>query len=101
MFMLLLQGFRRPARMVWLFALSLSAVLAQLNVTLSTSAPTGQVVGTTVLLSASISGATQPLYQFSIQPTGGSASIVRDYSLQSTFSWTSLSEGSYTLSVQV
>lgn len=54
-----------------------------------------------MLLNATANGAVLPLYRFTIQANGGVANIVRDYSPVNVFSWTSIVEGSYTLSVQV
>jgi len=88
-------------RYLFLAGLCVGAASAQLTVSLSTLPFSGQPVGSSVLLNASANGAILPIYQFVIQQAGGIANIVRDYSPVSVFSWTSINEGSYTLTVNV
>ena len=40
-----------------------------------------------------------PVYQFSVTPHGGAFSVVRDFSLANTFTWTPMQEGTYDVEV--
>jgi arylsulfate sulfotransferase len=72
------------------------------SVTIQSSLPTGQPVGTPVLWVASLSnGGSNPLFQFSIQDPSGAWRVIRDYSPVNTFPWTTLDEGAYTIAVRV
>jgi len=72
-----------------------------LQVKLETNLPSGQPVGTPVLLTASVwdAGFPPPSYQFSYRPVGGEWKIVRDFNIWNVFEWAALEEGLYELRV--
>lgn len=74
---------------------------AQLSVSLTTSIPSGQPVGTKVILGASVEGAGDalPVYQFAVRPISGEWRLLRDFSIWSHFGWVTLEEGMYELRV--
>ena len=73
------------------------AAAAPSNPTLKANVTSGQPVGTTITWTASSSGIESPVYRFSVGLAHQPAIIVRDYSRASTFSWTPLREGTYTI----
>jgi hypothetical protein len=77
------------------------AAAAPSSPSLKPSVPSGQPVGTTITWTAASSGLKSPVYRFSVGLTHQPATIVRDYSLAATFSWTPLREGTYTINTAV
>jgi hypothetical protein len=70
-------------------------------VTFGANPASPQVAGATVTLSGAATGCPSPVYQFWIQPPGGSWSILQAYSASSTASWntTNLAAGNYLFDV--
>ena len=68
-------------------------------VSLAADLPSGQPVGTTVTWTAAATGMNVPVYRFSLGPSGGPYSVLRDFSPTSTVAWTPLREGSYDVRV--
>ena len=90
------------ATILLLFSLIASLTLpAQVGITLRPSLPSPQPVGTSILWTATLNGATgSPFYRFLTHPTGSIAwNLVRDNSQVKTLPWTVLQEGSYDVSV--
>jgi arylsulfate sulfotransferase len=90
------------ATLLLLLALTISFHLAaQVSITLRPSLPSPQPVGTSVLWTATLTGASgTPLYRFLTRPAASTAwNLVRDNSQVKTLPWTMLQEGSYDLSV--
>jgi hypothetical protein len=68
--------------------------------TLTTSPASPQNSGTAIGLSASGSGGVGPRqFKFFVQPSGGSAQMVRDWSTATSYTWTPTTAGTYTLIV--
>jgi hypothetical protein len=68
--------------------------------TLTTSPASPQNAGTAIGLSASGSGGVGPRqFKFFVQPSGGSAQMVRDWSTATSYTWTPTTAGTYTLIV--
>lgn len=89
------------AGLLLLIGIALPAV-ADTPLTLTPSLSSPQPVGTPIVWTASATGApTGQLYQFSVIPAGGSATIIQAYDTASTFPWTTLQEGSWQISVDV
>ena len=42
-----------------------------------------------------------PVYQFSVEPTGGTSQVVEDFSPSNTFTWNPIQEGTYDIEVTV
>lgn len=79
--------------------LSVPVLASGATVTLTSSAASGQPVGTTIKWTAtSISGM---LYQFSVAYGTGAYYILRDAALSNSFTWTPLQEGTYKVKVVV
>jgi hypothetical protein len=72
-------------------------------VTASAAPASPQAHGTTITISASTAGCTNPRYEFWILAPGGSWTIAQAYSNTATFSWntTALAPGTYLYSVWV
>jgi arylsulfate sulfotransferase len=66
---------------------------------LNSSVPSGQPVGTRVVWTASVSGPATTVYRFSVAPPGGAFEVMRDFHPRSTFEWTPMDEGSYSIKV--
>jgi len=82
--------------------LGVAPAQAQLSVSLTTSLPSGEPVGTSVGWSASISNAgPSPVYRFSVQFPGGAPRIVRDFSGSRSLLWTTLQETTVQVNVTV
>ena len=91
----------RPLSQLFVLAIAPIVAHAGISVTLKTSLPSSQLVGTPITLAAYASGAGGKVaYRFAVLPSGSSWSVLRDYSQSSTVSWTTLGEGSYTLAVE-
>ena len=59
-----------------------------LSVTLTPSGPPVPLVGSPVTWTATASGdGTTPVYQFSVEPTGGAYQVVQDFSGSNSFTW--------------
>lgn len=74
-----------------------AAVHAAPSVTIASSLPSRQPVGTTITWTARAGGMADPDYRFSVGSAQGSSSVVRDFSRASSFSWTPLHEGTYAI----
>src|SRR3954470_2306490 len=73
-----------------------------LSVSLSSSGPPVPLVGAPVVWTATASGhGTTPVYQFSVEPSGGTFQVVRDFSASNSFTWNPMQEGSYGIQVTV
>jgi hypothetical protein len=73
-----------------------------LSVSLTDTAPPIPYVGSPVVWTATASGhGTSPVYQFSVERTGGASYVVRDFSTSNTFTWNPMEEGTYVISVTV
>jgi hypothetical protein len=69
-------------------------------VTLTPGEAAPQLVGEQVLWTATATDVgANPVYQFSVTPHGGAFSVVRDFSLANTFTWTPMQEGTYDVEV--
>jgi hypothetical protein len=72
------------------------------SATLTSSVASPQDTGTTIGLSATGSGGVGPRqFKFFVQPAGGSAQMLRDWSTSSTHTWAPATAGNYTLIVWV
>jgi len=71
------------------------------GMTASASPATTAPAGTAITITGAATGCPNPLYQFWIQPPGGSWSIAQAYSSSATFNWSSVKQpaGSYHFSV--
>jgi hypothetical protein len=69
------------------------------SVALAANPASPQVIGTTVLFTATASGCSSPQFRFWLLRAGGSFSLVQDWSAGSTFSWntTGLAAGDFTV----
>lgn len=86
-----------------LLAFASSAAFGGMTVVLTPSLLSPQLVGTTVVWAATVTpccGTT--VFRFSTKPAASSTwTIVRDYDLATTLPWTSLTEGTYNVQVEV
>src|SRR5581483_328556 len=74
--------------------------LAQITVSLSTTAPSTVWVGTPVLWTATVTPSSSTLlFRFSTSVSGGSWNVTRDYNPLNTLQWTSLRQGQYNIRV--
>ncbi len=70
------------------------------SATLASNVATPQNAGTAVTFTAAGAGGVGPLqYKFLVQPSGGSAQMVRDWSTAATYTWTPATAGTYTVTV--
>ncbi len=75
-------------------------VVTMTGASLSQNVASPQNTGTTIRFTASGSGGTSPYqYQWYVQPSGGTASMVRSWSTTTTYNWTPTQAGSYTISI--
>ena len=73
-----------------------------LSVSLTPSGPPVPLVGSPVTWTATASGdGTTPVYQFSVEPTGGASQVVQDFSPSNSFTWNPMQEGTYNIQVIV
>ncbi len=71
-----------------------------LSVSLSHVGPSNPLVGSPVTWTATASGlGTTPVYQFSVEPIGGTYQMVQDFSTSNSFTWDPLQQGSYNIQV--
>jgi arylsulfate sulfotransferase len=70
-------------------------------VTLTPDPPSGALVGTQIIWTASDSVSGLRQYRFSVEYPNGASLIVRDFDLYNSFPWTPLEEGLYKVSVTV
>jgi arylsulfate sulfotransferase len=82
-------------------ALPAPAPVAAAAVTLAADRASGQPVGTTVAWTAIPADDATREYRFSVALNGAAPTIVRDFSATSTFTWTPLDEGTYTVTADV
>src|SRR5215471_7700784 len=89
--------YRRMRRVFFPFILTVAAaqVAAAQSFDLTSSLPSGQPVGTTIVWTATPSLGTQ--YQFSVTDSTGTFFIASDFSPYNTFSWTSIDQGIYSV----
>jgi hypothetical protein len=88
---------RAPLAVFSTFFIAAGLAFADPGLTLTPSIGSSQPVGTSIKWTASASGSMW--YQFSVQPSGGAFSIVRDFSSSPTFTWTPIDEGQYVIRV--
>jgi arylsulfate sulfotransferase len=77
---------------------------AQLSVTLTTSFPSPQPVGQSLILTATVTNDTNPAlrYRFMVQPPGAASfNMLVDYGQSNAVQWSSLQEGAYQIQIQV
>ena len=73
-----------------------------LSVTLTSSGPPVPLVEAPVTWTATATGdGTAPVYQFSVEPPGGSFQMVQDFSTSDSFTWSPPGEGTYDVQVIV
>ena len=73
-----------------------------LSVSLTSGGPPVPLVGSPVIWTATASGhGTTPVYQFSVEPSGGTSQVVRDFSPSNSFTWNPMQEGTYNIQVTV
>lgn len=94
----IIQSLALPAALSFLLV-SFTAGTFGLGVRLSTNLPSGQPVGTPVILTASVWGNTfpPPSFQFSYRKLGSEWKITRDFNIWNVFEWAVLEEGLYEL----
>jgi len=63
-------------------------VIPPLAVSLTSTPPSPQPVGTTIVSTAVATGGTAPRFRFWVQPPGGAFTLAQDYSPSNSFSWT-------------
>jgi hypothetical protein len=82
-------------------AITLNYAIAPVSsATLSASVASPQNAGTAVTFTAGGSGGVAPRqYKFFVQPSGGAAQMVRDWSTTNTYAWTPTTAASYTVIV--
>jgi hypothetical protein len=72
------------------------------DVSLVPDKPSPQLVGDQITWTATAANSgDHPVFQFSVGPTGGPLRMVRDYSLDNTFTWAPMAEGNYDVKVSV
>ena len=73
-----------------------------LSVTLTPSGPSVPLVGSPVTWTATASGdGTTPVYQFNVEPPGGTFQVVQDYSGSNSFTWNPMQQGTFNIEVIV
>ena len=73
-----------------------------LSVSLTSGGTPFPLVGSPVTWTATASGdGSSPVYQFSVEPAGGTFQMVQDFSLSNSFTWNPMQEGTYDIQVIV
>jgi len=67
------------------------------SATLMASPANPQAAGTAITLTVSSTGSSNPQYRFYVKPTGGTWSLLRNYSSTNTYTWTPSTAGTYYL----
>src|SRR5262249_28299886 len=77
-------------------------MLPSCTLSLVPSEPAPQLVGERITWTATATDCgDDPVYQFRVGPTGGPLRVVRDFSLDNTFAWAPMQEGTYEIRATV